>query len=108
MSGPLFVVALLVCGACHGGSHYSESACIAAMTAAKARAAGTSLNKAPSAFVPTIDKCSSLEEWTQSAKAAGVRIADVPRFVGQVCALVDLHRQEAETCQQTQSLVPFG
>ncbi|MBV9042269.1 MAG: hypothetical protein JOZ68_14780 [Acidimicrobiia bacterium] len=49
-----------------------------------------------------------MEEWTRSAAAVGVNVPDAPRFVAQVCALIDLRRQESELCQQTHGLVPFG
>jgi hypothetical protein len=102
--------AILAVGACHSGDQYSDSACTAAMTAAaaRARADGRPPEADPSAFLPTIEACPTLEQWAQSAKTARVHVRDVGPFVAQVCAKLDVHLQEKVLCQQTHGLVPFG
>jgi hypothetical protein len=106
----LGLAAAVAVGACHNSDQHSDSACTAAMTAgaARARAHGRPPEADPSAFLPTIEACPSLEEWAQSAKTARVHVRDVGPFVAQLCAKVDLHLQEKELCQQTHGLVPFG
>lgn len=78
------------------------------MAAARARADAKSGQALASTYLPTIESCSSLGEWTQSAKAAGLSAKDPTTFLARVCALADVHLQEKRLCQQTHGLVPFG
>jgi hypothetical protein len=105
---PLAVALSLLLGCCVGAGRYSESACTTAMVAARARADAKSGQALASAYLPTIESCSSLEEWTQSATAAGLSVQEPTKFVARVCALADVHLQEKRLCQQTHGLVPFG
>jgi hypothetical protein len=78
------------------------------MLSSKAPVGGQSVDAKPGAFLPTLQACGSLEQWVASAKSAGVDATDPTKSVARVCALANTRLQEAEVCQQTHGLVPFG
>jgi hypothetical protein len=97
---------LLTFNACGDGARQAPTACDKAMATAKAASAGRPPNAVPRVFLPTIQACLSLAEWSGASRTAHIKVRDPASFVAQVCALGDL--QGKQLCQQTHGLVPFG
>ena len=58
----------------------------------------------PAAFLPSVQSCSSLAEWSAAARNFGVRLnGQDARFVGGVCAVADAGVQALPICQQAKA-----
>ena len=59
----------------------------------------------PDAFLPSIETCSSLAEWSSAARQAGIRLnGQEPRFVNGVCtAAGDAATQASPICAQARA-----
>lgn len=59
-----------------------------------------------SAFLPSIQTCSSLAEWSSAARFFGARLnGQEPRFVHGVCTAADTTTQASAICQEAKAQV---
>ena len=57
-----------------------------------------------SAFLASVQACSSLAEWSSAARSRGTRMnGQEPRFVHGVCSAADTTTQSAPICQQART-----
>ena len=56
------------------------------------------------AFLPSVQSCVSMTEWSSAAREAGIRLnGQEPRFVNGVCASADPATQATPICQQARA-----